>query len=336
MLLCVVGACSADDDAGLPTTSSSDASTATLGATGEGSTPASTETTTPPGPLSATSTSWALPGAWSRGVAVADGDGILLFSGLDEQKRSRGDIVRIDPATGTATVIGQLPAIEHDAAGTTLADGTVVMIGGGEQEVGTDAVVAITGLRAGEVIGHIAEARSDLSAVAVGDTAFVVGGYDGTSWISSVLASEDGVTWRSIADTDPAVRYGAVVADGGLVYVFGGRTATGQTDAVQAIDPATGTVRTVGRLPQPLGHASAFSLGGSIFVAGGRTGDTTTTATDEIWRFDAADGSLTAAGRLPYPVSDAAVAVVGDHAFLLGGEDEVATPQASVVELGLG
>ena len=60
----------------------------------------------------------------------------------------------------------------------------------------------------------------------------------------SVLATTDGIHYTTVADLTVPVRYPAVVADDGLLYSFGGETASAgsaatATDAVQVIDPST-------------------------------------------------------------------------------------------------
>jgi N-acetylneuraminic acid mutarotase len=102
----------------------------------------------------------------------------------------------------------------------------------------------------------------------------------------------------------------------------GGVTSTSEggttnTDAVQKVDLVSGQVTVVGRLPQPMGHATALTLDDQIFVLGGRSG---TVPSSTILRLDPASGAVVAAGRLPQAVSDAGSVVVGDVGYLVGGE----------------
>src|SRR5207237_2675917 len=141
-----------------------------------------------------------------------------------------------------------------------------------------------------------------------------------------VLATTDGSAFRLVARLLVPVRYPAVAVAGGLVYVIGGRTATGDANLVQAVDPRAGTTRIVGQLVHGLSHASAFVLGDTLLVAGGRTAGV---AQDAVWRLDLARGTATRAGRLPYPVSDMASTGVDGVAYLIGGEQ--VGPLASVI-----
>ncbi len=292
--------------------------TSAVPATTDGSPP-----TTAAGPgVTAQAARFSLDAPMSRLVAVPRGDTLLVFSGLTAGKASMNRVFTLDPRTGTTTATGKLPQAVHDAAGTALGD-RVLLIGGGEQNVAYPDVVDVAASPPTK-IGRIDVGRSDNSAVTVGDTAYVLGGYDERSIVAPVLASGDGVSWRKVVDLPTPVRYGAVAADGPTIYVFGGVTDKAQTTDIQAIDTTDGSARKVGTLPVPLGHAAAVNLGGSIYVLGGRTGAGTSTATTTtsatIYRFDPATASVTEVGKLPKPVADFGVAVLGDTAYVLGGE----------------
>jgi hypothetical protein len=74
----------------------------------------------------------------------------------------------------------------------------------------------------------------------------------------------------------------------------------------------------------------AFTLGGTLFVAGGQAG---TQPSSVVYRIGS-DGRATQAGSLPGPRSDAGVAVVGSSAWLIGGETtDPNHPLSSVVEV---
>jgi DNA-binding beta-propeller fold protein YncE len=115
-----------------------------------------------------------------------------------------------------------------------------------------------------------------------------------------------------------------VAAAASAIWVFGGESASGATDAIQRIDPAAGRATVVGHLPEPLQGAAGLTLGGLIYVAGGAAAGTTSRT---VYRFDPATSSVTAAGELPVPVAYAGAAVWGAGeagggvGYLIGGED---------------
>ena len=166
-------------------------------------------------------------------------------------------------------------------------------------------------------VGRLPAPRADLSALSVAGELLVIGGGTASGPDPRVLATTDGVRFRTIARLALAVRYPAVATIGGLVYVVGGSTAAGDTRVIQSIDPRTGAVHVVGRLPEPISHASALVIGGHLLVAGGRFAGR---PQDLVWRLDPARGTVVRLGRLPYAVSDAAPAVLGDMGYLIGGE----------------
>ena len=197
--------------------------------------------------------------------------------------------------------------------------------------------------------------RSDAVAVTIGQTTYLVGGYNGAQPDATVLATSNGRTFTTAAVLRIPVRYPAVAALGGQIYVFGGQAVSGRhagapVDAIQAIDPARHTAAVVGHLPEPLSGAVAMTLDNELFVAGGEstavhpataglgttqvappasgtrsqsdsgTSSSATSTVSTIWAFDPATKRLLPAGHLQVPVSHAGVAVIGSTAWIVGGE----------------
>jgi N-acetylneuraminic acid mutarotase len=208
----------------------------------------------------------------------------------------------------------------HDLAGG-LAGTTPLVVGGGnatEQDV-------VQAMRNGSwnVVGHLPGTRSDLSVVQHGPVPWVVGGYDGTSTPTTVLAvSADGSS-HAVGRLVQGVRYAATAAVGHTAYVFGGEVLGHELGDVQALDLRTGRARVVSHLAVPLGHAMAATFGRRVLLVGGRVSPDRQTAA--MWWFDPASGRLSRAGLLPHPLSDAAVATEGHRMWLLGGEDPTVT-----------
>jgi hypothetical protein len=297
---------------------------------------------TPSGPAAGAnvriSAAGTLPHGLSRTVAVTDGRSIFLLGGLVAGDVTTGQVLRLDPASGHVNGAGQLADAVHDAAGSWLA-GRALLFGGGAA-ASVSAVQAVTAGRT-SVVGRLRGARSDSAAAVLGAAAYVVGGFDGRAMVRQVEATHDGLATTVAGTLALGVRYPAATAAAGAVWVVGGQLATtestrtgGQTDNIQRFDPATGRTTVVGHLPAPLGHATAFTLGGAVYVAGGRTG---TRASRTVWRIDPATGRATVAGRLPVACSDMAAVVIGTSAWLIGGETTGPTaPLRAVVRVDLG
>ena len=209
--------------------------------------------------------------------------------------------------------------------------------------------------------GSMPAPRSDVAAVTIGATAYLVGGYGGARPDAEVLATTNGRTFTTVATLPVPVRYPAVAALGGRIFVFGGQAVTGPQagaplTAIQAIDPARHTAAIIGHLPEPLAGATAVTVGGELFVAGGEstvpqrltpglgstqlgpaeasTGPGTeassppTSTVSTIWAFDPATRRLLPAGHLQVPVSHAAVTVSSGTAWIVGGESHGALVSA--------
>ena len=274
----------------------------------------------------------------SRAVAVENGSRIIVLGGLASGDVTTSRVVAIDPNSWTSRADGQLREAVHDASGAALGGHAVVFGGGASTEVAatqswTDGTTRI--------IGALPGPRSDSSATTVGTTAYVAGGFNGSSMDRAVLATGNGRSFRTVAYLKQGVRYAAVAALDGAIYVIGGElattegTSTGpQSRLVQRIDPATGRTRVVGRLPWGIGHAMAFAIDGRLYLAGGRRG---TQATARIWRIDPDNGRPTPAGRLPQAISDSAVAHDGSRSVVfVGGETSGPyEPQRGIVKITL-
>ena len=256
-----------------------------------------------------------LPQAVSRPTVFAAGDGLLIVGGLTAADTTTQDILRVALPAGTVSPAGRLPVPVHDAAGATV-NGRDLVFGGGSAAV-TSAVQDVTPGSSARLISHLPQPRADLVAISDGKAGYVLGGYDGTQGSTTILRTRDGMTFAVVGALPVSVRYPAVAALGGSIWLFGGEHGGKQVTEVQRIDLRTGHGSVAGHLPSPLAHAGAFTLSGEVLVAGGRVGPA---VSDRILRFDPARVRFTAAGRLPAGRSDFGVAVIGGTAYLVGGE----------------
>lgn len=163
----------------------------------------------------------------------------------------------------------------------------------------------------------LASARSDLAAAPWRGGVVVAGGYDGLTDALAVVALAPGArAWRTVASLSTGVRYAAAAVLGDRLYLFGGLTTEGLSDAIWRVDLATGGVRRIGTLPAPADDMAAAVLSGRVYVLGGATvrGDL-----GGVWRFDPATGRLTTAGRLPGARSYGAAAALDGRLYYAGG-----------------
>lgn len=280
----------------------------------------SAQSKSPSHPQSLTFTSsvapFTLPAPVSRPTVFSAGVGLLVVGGLTTADTTTQDILLVDLLHGTVKATGQMPVPTHDGAGAVVG-GRDLVFGGGSTVV-TGAVQDVTPGVPAEVISHLPQPRADLVAISNGNTAYVLGGFDGAQGLTPVLRTLDGRVFTVIGNLPVSVRYPAIAAGSGSIWLFGGEYDGKQVTDVQRIDLTSGHASIVGQLPQPLSHAGAFTLGGTVLVAGGRIGVSTT---DTVMRFNPANESFSPAGHLPEARSDFGVAVVGTTAYLVGGEN---------------
>ena len=279
-----------------------------------------------------------LPAPISGEAVVATKKGPLIIGGLDSASNSASGVFLLDQASGELSEVGSLTGPLHDAAAAAVGDRVLVF--GGGTETSTDAVQALAapaGIVApgttAETVGHLPTVRSDLSAVTIGSTAYLLGGYDGTKPIDSVLATSDGSSFTEVAQLPQPARYLAVATLAGRIYAFGGETGSGSAgDAIQEVNPKAGTARVIGHLPEAVSHASALALGGSIYVLGGEDGSSPTA---RIWRFVPGSKKVTPVGKLPRPTAGGGAAAIGSSGYLIGGTGDGEAPLADVVTVSV-
>jgi hypothetical protein len=255
---------------------------------------------------------FSLPVAVQREVAVAEDSGVLVAGGLDGSGASTDGVFRVPSGSGPVTRVGTMTAPFHDGAGALLG-GRLVVFGGGAT-AGTDLVQAF----GGSVVGHLPSPVSDVSAVVAGGQVVLVGGYDGVSFLRSVLTTRNGRSFRRLASLPEGLRYAAVTAVGNAIIVAGGLSPAGPVATILRIGAPDGSVQEIGRLPEPLAHAAAVTLGGAVYVLGGEDASGRTVRTVE--RIDPRTGGVRQSGPLPGSVADAAAVAIGPrNGLLIGG-----------------
>jgi hypothetical protein len=262
----------------------------------------------------------------SREVAIVMGTRIFIYGGLTSTGSTTDTILGFDPAAGQLNRLGALAVPAHDAAGVAVGGATLIFGGGNAAPISV--IQRIDSSATARVVGNLPAARADLSAVSIGNSAVVIGGGAVGVLDRQVLATEDGIHFRLLATLLLGVRYAAVAETGGLIYVIGGAGAAGDTSEIQRIDPATGKVDLIGRMPQPISHAAAMVIHGRVLVVGGRSAGK---AQDAIWQVDVGTGTTHLVARLPQPVSDFATAVIDGTGYVIGGE--TSTQVASIVAI---
>jgi influenza virus NS1A-binding protein len=316
----------------------------TGGGGGKGKSAVRTTTTTRPGPtttvplqLVVAAASWHLPIPLSRSVVLPVNTNLGVFGGLTTSGNSK-TIYEIDPNSGIATAIGTMNTSVHDAAGAVI--GSSYYVFGGSVTATTESAevqefsFSETNHLTGTNVSTLPAKRGELASVSVNGETYLVGGFDGKAWQPSVVGTTDGMTFTAAAQLSPAVRYAAVAALNGTLYVIGGELSPNAADAtnVQQVNLQAGTVTALSPLPAGLSHAAAAVLNNNIYVFGGRSGGHAIATISEL---NTTTGQLSVVGQLPAARSNMGVALVGSTVYLLGGEDDANKPTNSVVTVRL-
>ena len=287
---------------------------------------------------------WHLPSPVSR-EAVLPGRGrhLVVLGGLTGSSSATG-VFSLDTGNGALRSIGSLKVGVHDAAASVVGGRNIVFGGGTPTTVGSvEAFPAGGSARP----ARLPSPRSDASAVTVGKTTYIVGGYTGSAPDATVLATTDGHTYRAVASLGVPVRYPAVAAVGRKLFVFGGEAITGGQSGrpindIQEVDPTAHSSHVVAHMPEPLQGSAAVELGRNVYLVGGETtkhearsqgvgnlqlatrshpaGSPPLFTVSTIWAFNPDTHQLLPAGRLQVPVAHAGVSVLGRRAWVVGGE----------------
>ncbi|HZE05074.1 MAG TPA: hypothetical protein VE127_07615, partial [Solirubrobacteraceae bacterium] len=168
----------------------------------------------PPGRLvlRASVTPWRLPAPRYRTDAVARGEQIFVFGGLDPAGATVNTVEELNLHTGRMSTAGTLALPTHGSAAGLLR-GRLLVFGGASDTVHEVVQQFAPQRHAARVIARLPGPRADVSAAVVGHTVVLIGGFDGIGPQRAVWASRDGRHFRVIGQLRQAVRYAAVVAD---------------------------------------------------------------------------------------------------------------------------
>lgn len=261
-------------------------------------------------------------------TAPTGGGQFALLGGIDAAGSSTAAIVVA--GAGGQLHGASLPEPQHDAQAAALA-GKVYVFGGGDVTqydhiLGFDpATTAVT------PAGTLPRPASDVAVSGDGSTAYIVGGFDGTNFLDTIIAWQPGTSPRVVGRLPVGLRYAAVAVADAKLLIIGGSTPNGASGAIYRFDPATGAVRQIGRLPQPITHGGAGVLRSTVYLVGGR-GDSVDAQTAGVWAIDPSTGTVRPAGTLPQPLSDAGVISLGSSIVVAGGRTS-AGARAGVGEL---
>src|SRR5579863_9036113 len=257
---------------------------------------------------------YVLPAPLRDPAYVSQGGGrFVLIGGLSAGDTSTSEVYMGDRRR--VSQVATLGTAQHDAQAALL-DGRVYVFGGGSFSELDHIFSFDPASHTLTTVGSLPVAQSDVAVTSIGNTAYVVGGYDGVSWRNTILAYSPGASApRTVGTLPVGLRYAAVAALGGRVLIAGGSTPTAASRAIFSFDPGTGHVTRIGTLPQPVTHGELAPLGQFAYLVGGR-GNGTSSQTARIFAISPTTGNVTPAGRVPTGLSDAALVAEGRSLLL--------------------
>jgi hypothetical protein len=258
----------------------------------------------------------------ARAAATVAGGRVVVLGG------SSGNAVLVGAPGGTLRPVGDLPS--RLAAGAAFVHDGAVYLVGGEDATATpsDGIVRIDlASRKVTSAGRFVEPLAGAGYVQTGDSLVLVGGWTGEKYATAVLRFTLPDTADVVARLPEATRDTAVTVRGDTLYVAGGRTESGLSTAVYAVDLGAGTVSVIGRLPHGVAGGALVPAGGKLYLIGGKdaAGPVRT-----IVSIDPATGTVENAGTMPRALAGAAVIRAGGATYLLGGTRPTAVMRLEV------
>jgi YVTN family beta-propeller protein len=233
-----------------------------------------------------------LPSARHDTAAATIGRIVYLFGGGNGVAQL-ADILRVDPATGRATLVGHLPAASSDSSAAAI-DGTAYVVGGYTGSRWLDTIVAWRPGSPAHVVAHLPHTLRYAAVAASVNRLVIAGGSLENGTASSAVLAFTPASGRivQLGRLPAPTTHAAAAAVGGVVYIIGGRGATlgSATNRIVAVDVSSRRVRRAGTLAVARSDLAAATVGGSILVAGG----------------DAATGTVATLSRLTPVLADRA------------------------------
>ena len=171
----------------------------------------------------------------------------------------------------------------------------------------------------------MSQRRSYIAAAEIGGEIYAAGGMVGeTGRPLDLLQRYDPATddWTTLARLPEPTRAGAAAAVDGILYVVGGTTAEGNTDALRAYDPGADEWSERAPLPEPRFNHAALALDGKVWVLGGYLEGE---ERREVFVYDPAADSWSESTPLPFPNHAFDAVAFREEIWMIGGRrgDEI-------------
>jgi DNA-binding CsgD family transcriptional regulator/N-acetylneuraminic acid mutarotase len=147
---------------------------------------------------------------------------------------------------------------------------------------------------------------------------YVPGGLDAAGQPTAVVEaySPSQNAWRRVASLPQAVAGGLTVAEGGFLYLIGGRNETGPLDTAYVYDPGADSWRPVAPLPAARNEPAGGAVTGRIYIVGGSDG---ATEQPSCYVYDPPADAWDECPPMLEPRAGAGAAVLLNKLYVIGG-----------------
>ena len=213
-----------------------------------------------------------------------------------------------DPSTGTFSSTGSMEMPGSCRGGTALADGQVLIVGGGD---GSKAEIYDPETGTFRPTGSLTTARCDPTAALLADgQVLIVGGEDGSK--AEIYDPETGTFRPTGSLTTAVVGQTATLLADGRVLVAGGQGASGALASAELYDPRTGTFHVTGTMTTAGEVTATRLLDGRVLITGGGNGSKA-----EV--YDPTTGTFKPTGSLKTPRWQQTATLLPDGRVLVAG-----------------
>lgn len=226
----------------------------------------------------------------------------------------------VEQPLGETRWLSSRPLPEARAGRAAAAIGLDVYLIGGETATGVSDEVSILDTRTREWREAAAKptAVTATTAAELFGEIYVPGGEtaDGqpTAVVEAYSPSQD--AWRRVAPLPRPTTGGLAVAEGGFLYLFGGRDESGVLSTAFVYDPGADSWRPIAPMPEARADATGGALLGKLYVVGGTNG---TTASDSCFVYDPAVDSWDDCPAMLQPRAGAGATVLLNKLYVIGG-----------------
>lgn len=264
-------------------------------------------------------------GQWGRYTVLLPNGHVMIEGGLEYTSKGKaiGRIDQYDPATGTFEYWNTVEGV--DSSATLLANGDVLLAGGGSVATDTngkltyaslaDAQILRTGSGLIEKTGALNHPRNDETATLLQDGRVLIAG--GATKTADLYDPATGVFTETGSMSVGSLGRAILLRNGKVLF-------TGVAP-FELFDPVTNTFSVVDGLPNDVAEGTAVLLkDGRVLISGGSAADGT--LTHEAYFYDPATGQFTLAGKLLTARSGHSATLLADGTVLIAGGIDTPPP----------